>query len=720
MIHIVQVRVSQGTGSGKALFGRCNADGYRRVDLGKGFLARHLHVFYAGIGTALDTALDVVPDLADRRRDTRCDGPAAVSGVGKGKIHAARHLYVAVIGPVVKGRAGAVGIGGCIVDHEGVYIAVALVEGQAESHAGIGAGALLVVGYGDAQGSRGLRPVFDGRVFHGPGFGYCTVADDSVHIPFQVIGRQRRAQRSLMGTGTGRRPCPAGKPVHSRRPGPGAAEYVVAGSVQQLAGRGLIQVQGHVVDDGSGFAVHLVPADAARHRRVKAGSGRIGIGRLDRLQIGKIPGFVNAYVGLVEHLVQQRQRGAHNVLHGFGSLVFGSSSCLGPLVHRIKTAVVLGIGSPLQGHGINGTAAVAGSIDVLRRHAAFGRARSLGAHGFIELFIGQLEIRVHLLHRSPFLSQLPGIGEGVLGFDLVLLFCCFLFKVVRICFDRLHGSVRAVVADNRHAVDAQRIHGDPRADGSVGLGAAQGQTAHNVGDGAVVVGRHGKVVCRFRRGLIIHQHQAVAVPGQHIDGTGGGQFAVCLARAEDDPGLGHVVGGVQDRFAAIRLHDNIFAGQNQAVAGEVLYRHAGAHAVAVTFGKGKVLAPVTRGADHIGIRRRVDLDILACGDIRLLAYGHDSLIVQFGNIQGSTYGHIAAALVIGLYRVAADIVIRVGSRAEYSGNVVNQTLYALIQFNQGIAFLVEEVEKGYGIIGKPGPGRILRNRAVFRLFLCGN
>ena len=111
MVYIVQIRVSQGAGSGKALFGRGHADGYRRVDLGKGFLARYLHVLDAGIGSALDTALDIVPDFAYRRRDARRDGPAAVSGVGKGKIHAPGYLDVAVIGPVVEGRAGTVAVG---------------------------------------------------------------------------------------------------------------------------------------------------------------------------------------------------------------------------------------------------------------------------------------------------------------------------------------------------------------------------------------------------------------------------------------------------------------------------------------------------------------------------------------------------------------------------------------------------------------------------------
>ena len=107
-----------------------------------------------------------------------------------------------------------------------------------------------------------------------------------------------------MGVLVSLRTIPASEPVHGRRAGPGAAEHIVAGRVQQLAGGGLVQVQSHIVDDGSGFTVHLVPADAARHRRIEAGSGWIVIGSLNRLLAGKVPGFVSAYVRFVKHLIQ--------------------------------------------------------------------------------------------------------------------------------------------------------------------------------------------------------------------------------------------------------------------------------------------------------------------------------------------------------------------------------------------------------------------------------
>ena len=184
VVHIVQIRVGQGTSAGKALFGRCNAHRYRRVDLGNGFLPGYFHVLDAGIGSALDTALNVVLNLAHRRSDARCDSPAAVRRVGKGKINAPGYLDVAVIGPVGNVRTGTVGIGGSIINHQGMYAAVALVQGQAEGHAGIGTRALAVVGDGKAQGGSRLRPVFDGCVFHGGSLANFTVADDCVHIPF--------------------------------------------------------------------------------------------------------------------------------------------------------------------------------------------------------------------------------------------------------------------------------------------------------------------------------------------------------------------------------------------------------------------------------------------------------------------------------------------------------------------------------------------------------
>ena len=150
MVFIIQIGIGQGAGTGKSFFGCCNTDRYRRIDLGEGFLAHYLHVLHTGIGSALDTALDIVFNLTDRRRDTGCDSPAAICGVGKGKIHAAGHLDVAAVSPVIECRSGTVGVGGCIVDHQGVYITVALVQGKAKGHTGISAGTMAVVGHGNA------------------------------------------------------------------------------------------------------------------------------------------------------------------------------------------------------------------------------------------------------------------------------------------------------------------------------------------------------------------------------------------------------------------------------------------------------------------------------------------------------------------------------------------------------------------------------------------
>ena len=342
----------------------------------------------------------------------------------------------------------------------------------------------------------------------------------------------------LIGLGTG----PAGEPVHGSCAGPGADKHVVAGRVQQFAGCSSAQIQGNVIDQGCGIAVNLVPADAARRRRVKAGSGSIVIGRLYWINIVKIKGFVYSYVRFVKKLIRCAQRCAHDVFHGGGRLVLGRCASLGPLVERIETAVVFGIGSALQRHGVNGTIAVAGNIDILCGNPAFFRTRSLRTHGLIELFVGQVEILVHLLHRGPLFCQLARSIQCLPGFFLVFFFRC-------ICCFRVGSSIgnritRPVIAHYRHAVDAQVIYGNACANRSVGIGTAQGQPAYNVGNSGIIVGRHGYVACGGYHGLIIHQDQAVAVPCQHVDGTGNGHITVCLACAQDNGCLDHFILGI--------------------------------------------------------------------------------------------------------------------------------------------------------------------------------
>ena len=78
--------------------GSSNANAYGGVYLGQGILPRHRQIPDTGIGTALDAAPHVIFNFAGRRRDTGCNGPARVRGIGKGKIYAAGHLDVAVVG----------------------------------------------------------------------------------------------------------------------------------------------------------------------------------------------------------------------------------------------------------------------------------------------------------------------------------------------------------------------------------------------------------------------------------------------------------------------------------------------------------------------------------------------------------------------------------------------------------------------------------------------
>ena len=306
-----------------------------------------------------------------------------------------------------------------------------------------------------------------------------------------------------------------------------------------------------------------------------------------------------------------------------------------------------------------------------------------------------------------------------------MLFYCLLFKVVCIGLDRFHRSIRAVIPHYRQTVNAQGVHGDACADGCIGLGAAQSQASHDVGNGSVVRGRHVEIAVRFYRRLVIHQYQTVTVTGQYIDRARRRQFAVRLACAEDDGGLGHLVVSVQCYIAAVfsrafGVHGHVLAGQNQTVAGKILYRHTGAHSAAVAFRKGEVFAAIARGADYIGIRRRVDLNILARGDVRPFSQGDDAFIMQFGNIQGSPHRHILAALICRIHRIAANIIIRVAIRTENIRNFVNQELYAFVKGNQVLGFIGEEISEAYGIVGKPGPRLIFFNLSVFQLGLGRN
>ena len=99
---------------------------------------------------------------------------------------------------------------------------------------------------------------------------------------------------------------------------------------------------------------------------------------------------------------------------------------------------------------------------------------------------------------------------------------------------------------------------------------------------------------------------------------------ICFTGAEDDAGLYHFVFGVQGNIAAVfsalvRRQGHILSGQDQAVSGEVLHCHAGSGAVAVAFRHGQEFPAVAGGRYYVGIRNRVNGNILPCGNIRFFA-----------------------------------------------------------------------------------------------------
>ena len=122
----------------------------RRIDLGQGILTRHGDGIDAGIGSALNPALDLVINLADSRGDSGGNRPAAVSRRCVFKFDAAGHLDVPVIGPVADGRTAAAGVGRGIINQQGIHLAVYLVHRKAKCPGCIGTGTLAVIRHGNA------------------------------------------------------------------------------------------------------------------------------------------------------------------------------------------------------------------------------------------------------------------------------------------------------------------------------------------------------------------------------------------------------------------------------------------------------------------------------------------------------------------------------------------------------------------------------------------
>ena len=151
-----------------------------------------------------------------------------------------------------------------------------------------------------------------------------------------------------------------------------------------------------------------------------------------------------------------------------------SFSHLTELINCIKSAVVLGIGSALQRHGVNGTAAVTGHIYIFCRQTAFDGVCRLESHGFTQLVVGQLKIRAHLLHGRTVRCKLTGSSQCIPGLNPVLFFSIFLFKIL--CFSIRHSihCVRTIIANDCNTVHAQRVQSHTRSYGRISLGAAQG------------------------------------------------------------------------------------------------------------------------------------------------------------------------------------------------------------------------------------------------------
>ena len=167
----------------------------------------------------------------------------------------------------------------------------------------------------------------------------------------------------------------------------------------------------------------------------------------------------------------------------------------------------------------------------------------------------------------------------------------------------------------------------------------------------------------------------------------------------------------------MRLHGHILAGKDQAVPGKILHGYAGANPISVAFRKSKIFASVACAAEHIRIRRSIDLDIFTCGNIRFLTQGNDSPVMQFRNIQGPRQIQIFASPVMGIHNIAADIVIRIRCGTENIRNILDQTLHPFIERNEVFPFLGKECAKRRGNIGKPGTGRIGVDLTAFRVLL---
>ena len=291
VVGILQLCVGQRPRCGNALVRTGKAQAHRRVHLSQGVLASCQHIGKPRVRAPLDAALDIVIYLADSRSDARRDTCPGLIRLDPGQVCAAGHLDIAVIGAAFQIRAPCIGQGiicrivftliffyfffirGRRIYQQRMGAGIGLVHGQAEGHAGIRTGPLAVVSHCQSQCRCRFRSVPDRCIFNITCLGNIGCQNHRVRIPVQVVDGQRRPQRAFFRIIVGSRPSAAGKPVHRRRAGPGAAEHIIRSRIDQGTGcifRILLaQIYIDAADHGRRLAVYLVPGHAGSRRSIK-------------------------------------------------------------------------------------------------------------------------------------------------------------------------------------------------------------------------------------------------------------------------------------------------------------------------------------------------------------------------------------------------------------------------------------------------------------------
>ena len=350
MICIFQFGIGQSPRTGKTVCRGSETQAHGSVYLGQRVVGRHGDGIDAGVRAALNAALDVVINFADRRGDSGGNRPASVSRIGKSKIHPAGHLDIPVIGPAADGRTAAAGVGRRIVNQQGMHLAVHLVHRKAKGPGCVGTGTLAVIRHGNAQPGGYFRTHPDRRILNPFRLGNHGIADHGIYIlpgfpdcpvilgvldRIYYVQRHRSTQRPFVRRIVGRNAGSTGKPVHGPGASPGAGEDVIGRLVLQDARTFVFQVQLHPVNHGRNLRVIPVYTDAAGNGRIKTLVGRIVVFR-QRL----IPLEFELCLILCKHLVKFCNRPANHVLNGIRDIILALINGLVPLIDRIKAFVV--------------------------------------------------------------------------------------------------------------------------------------------------------------------------------------------------------------------------------------------------------------------------------------------------------------------------------------------------------------------------------------------